>query len=453
MTLRELPAVDRLAEHPELQAFPRPIAVRAARESLAAARTRLRSGNSLTETELVRTAIQNARHLDTPAYAPAINATGIVLHTNLGRATLAPEAVAAARSVAESHAILEIDLQSGWRGSRQAGVSQLLCELTGAEAALVVNNNAGATILAVAGLAAGHDVLLSRGEMVEIGGHFRMPDVIVSAGARLVDVGTTNRTRISDYESAITEQTALLLKCHPSNYRIVGFTEETGLDEMVALGRDRGIAVGDDLGSGALVDLARIGLNDPPTVAARVATGVDLVWFSGDKLLGGPQCGIVVGNAAAMQRLAKHPLMRALRPDKITLAALEATLRLYRDTDPWQTIPVLRRLALTDQSLRRRADRLARKMARAGVPDVAAVRMRSEIGGGAAPGTTLASWGIQLAGMPAHDLSRALRHATPPVIGRVENNRVLLDLRTVDPVEETLVFRAVVDAAVPPHSD
>ena len=443
MTLRELPAVDRLRADPRLVGFPPQVALQASRLALAEARQALKSGATMENEDLLGAAVGHARRLAAPGYPIVINATGIVLHTNLGRATLAPEAALAARNAGEHHCLLEFDVETGGRGSRQTTVADLLRTLTGAEDALVVNNNAGATMLAVAALAGGREVVLSRGEMIEIGGHFRLPEVIEAAGARLVEVGTTNRTRISDYSRAVGEHTALLLKCHTSNFKIVGFTEETSIADLATLGSERGVWVGDDLGSGALVDLSRIGLTDPPTVASRIDAGADLIWFSGDKLLGGPQCGIVVGKSECVQKLARHPLMRGLRPDKMTLAALEATLRLYRDTDPWTTIPVLRRLATPISELDRRAKALVRKLVRAGIVHVSPTPLESEVGGGTAPGTSVPSFGIRIALPNPVALARALRSSEPAVVARIVRDTVVLDLRTVDPSEDDALGTAL----------
>ena len=445
MTLRDLPPVDRVAADEVLAGCPRAVALAAARAALEDARTRIRAGEDLTLETVLASARHHAEMHQRPRVRMAINATGIVLHTNLGRATLAPAAALAAGQVAGGHATIETDPESGARGSRQEAVSDLLRTLTGAEDALVVNNAAGATVLAVAAIAAGADVLLSYGEMVEIGGQFRLPDVIESAAASLVGVGTTNRTRIGDYEKAITERTRLLLKCHPSNYQVVGFTEETSLGDLVRLGAKHGIAVGDDLGSGALVDLSPVGLSCVPSVSSRVAQNPDVVWFSGDKLLGGPQAGILVGKRGTIGSLKRHPLCRALRPDKVSIAALEATLMLYRDTDPWKTVPTLRRLSLPVEELMLRARRLVRRLRAAGVSNVRAEAMQSEVGAGAAPGTIIASAGIAVSPKSPAGFSRKLRMHRAAVYGRIQNDSVLLDLRTVEVSEETELLRAITD--------
>ena len=372
----------------------------------------------------------------------AVNATGVLLHTNLGRATLAPSAAAAAFAVADGHAALEIDDETGGRGSRQIACADLLRELTGAEDALVVNNNAAATFLAIHVLATNREVILSRGQLVEIGGQFRLPDVIESAGARLREVGTTNRTRIADYERVICPETAMLLRVHPSNFRIVGFAEEASLAQLVALGRARNVPVGDDIGSGALVDLVPYGLTDEPTAPVSIATGADLVWFSGDKLLGGPQAGILIGRRDLIASMARHPLARALRPDKLTLAALEATLRLYRANRAWDDIPTLRRIRRAPEDVLAAAGRVARRLrALDATLAVDLVATQSQIGGGSLPGHTLASWAVALT--PTHEtvshLARRLRQAAAPVYGRIERGVFLLDLRAVDEAEEETI--------------
>jgi len=425
VTLRDLPSVEKLAAG--LLELPQELAVAVAREAIGLARAALQRGESvrpLDETARALAAARGQRHL-----RRAINATGVLLHTNLGRATLAPSAVATVAEVAAGHATLEVEAETGGRGDRQRVIAALFRALTGAEDAVVVNNNAAATVLAVAAVASGREVILSRGQLVEIGGHFRLPEVIVQSGAHLVEVGTTNRTRIADYERAITANTGMLLRCHPSNFQVMGFTEEASLAELVALGRERGVVVGDDLGSGALVDFTPYGLLGEDLVQKSVATGADLVWFSGDKLLGGPQAGIVVGNAALIGQVKRHPLMRALRPDKLTLAALEATLRLYLTGKAWEEIPILRRI-------RRPADDIRAACERVGVGEV--VPTISEIGGGSLPGKTLPSWAVALDG-DVVALARQLRLAPTPVYGRIEKGRLLLDLRAVDDDEVPLI--------------
>jgi L-seryl-tRNA(Ser) seleniumtransferase len=457
--LRALPAVDRIADRDELSHLPREAALRAARRALDEARTALRGAAAgdgrpvapPTVEQIARRARALAEEAETPRLRRIVNATGVLLHTNLGRATLAPAAVRAVTEVAAGHANLEVDEETGGRGTRYAQVARLLCELTGAEDALVVNNNAAATLLPIAATASGREVIISRGQLVEIGGQFRLPDVIRQAGAHLVEVGTTNRTRIGDYEAALTERTALLLRVHPSNFKIVGFTEEASLPELVALGRRAGVAVHDDIGSGALVDLAPFGLTDEPLAAASIAAGADLVWFSGDKLLGGPQAGILVGKAAHVAPLKRHPLTRALRPDKLTLAGLEATLLLYRAGRAWTEIPILRRIARPADDVRAACDRLraallAAEPSMAGSLAADVVATEAEVGGGSLPGRTLPSFAVALSAPGrggADALARGLRQAATPVYGRIERDRVLLDLRAVDEAEEPWILDAL----------
>jgi len=372
----------------------------------------------------------------TPHMTRVVNATGIVLHTNLGRALLADDAVAAMVAAARGAVNLEIDLLTGRRGERDALVAEDLCALTGAEAALVVNNNAAAVLLAVAALAGGREVVVSRGELVEIGGSFRMPDVMAISGARLREVGTTNRTHAADYRQAIGPDTGLLVKVHTSNYRIVGFTAEVELRELVAIGREAGVPVLDDLGSGALVDLTAYGLPAEPVVRDRIAAGADLVSFSGDKLLGGPQAGIVVGRQDLVARLASHPLRRALRVDKLRLAALAATLRLYRDApDLRAALPALACLTRPVAELEIIGGVIAPRLATAlGAGwQVEVVASEVQVGSGAAPTAVVPSRALAVAHAERSpdDVAARFRAATPPVLGRIHAGRFLLDLRGV----------------------
>jgi L-seryl-tRNA(Ser) seleniumtransferase len=371
-----------------------------------------------------------------PRLQRVVNASGVVLHTNLGRALLAAAAVDAVVAVARGACNLELDLRTGRRGERDALVEEHLQALTGAEAALVVNNNAAAVLLALNTLAPDRDVVVSRGELVEIGGAFRIPDVMQKSGARLREVGTTNRTHPDDVRRAIGPATALLLKVHPSNYRIEGFTAAVGLPELVAIGRAAGVPVMEDLGSGALIDLAALGLPAEPVVRDRVVAGADLVTFSGDKLLGGPQAGIVVGRRALVGRLAANPLRRALRPDKLTLAALEATLRLYRESpDLAAVLPTLRWLTRPLAELERvggvLAPALAARLGHGWV--VQLVASEAEVGSGAAPGRPLPSraLAVEHPDVPPEGVAARFREARPPVIGRIHQGRFLLDLRGV----------------------
>jgi len=358
-----------------------------------------------------------------PSLGPVINATGVVLHTNLGRAPLADPAVAAAVRAA-GYASLEWDRDSGRRGSRQSHVSAAITAVTGAEAACVANTNAGAVLLALVALASGREVVVSRGQMVEIGGGFRVPEILEASGCRLVEVGTTNRTRIADYARAIGPDTAAILRVHPSNFRVVGFTEEAPLTELVDLARRHDILVIDDLGSGAL-DADPV-YRGEPDVASSVAAGVDVVAFSGDKLLGGPQAGILVGRAAAIDRCAAHPLMRALRPDKLTIAALDATLGLHMDRRSRRAIPTVAMLDADAATLRARAERLAGCLGGDVVPTV------GRVGGGSLPTEELPSFAVAIATPMGADAAAAgLRALDPPVVARIAGDRVLLDVLTM----------------------
>ena len=367
---------------------------------------------------------------------PVINATGVIVHTNLGRAALAPEALEAIAAVAADPAALEYDLDAGARGHRDRVVSGLLCELTGAEAATVVNNNAAAVLLALDTLAKGREVVLSRGELVEIGGSFRIPDVLARSGARLVEVGSTNKTRIGDYEQAISPDTAVLMKVHTSNFRIVGFTASASRAELAELAHRRRLRVVEDLGSGALVDLTPTGIRDEPVVGDSVRAGVDVVTFSGDKLLGGPQAGIIVGTRDAVEAMRSNPLMRALRPDKMTLAALAATLRLYRTPDKAITqIPVLAALHRSADDVRAQAERVAQALAEVEGLTAAVCDSEATVGGGAGPGLTLSSTAVVItsARHTPDAFAAALRAQRPAVIGYIADDAVRLDQRTVPP--------------------
>jgi len=441
--LRTLPGVDavvtQVERHPALAGIPRRRLIEAAREVLAAERRKIIEGaEGAASAEAVAGRLV-ARLSGRGAFSLArvVNATGVVLHTNLGRALLSPLAQERLRAVAAGYSNLEMDITHKERGSRYAHVDGLLQRLTGAEGSLVVNNCAAAVLLALETLARGKEVIVSRGELVEIGGEFRIPDILRRSGAVLREVGTTNRTHLKDYAQAIGPDTGLLLKVHTSNYRVVGFTAAVGSRELAELGHERGVAVMEDLGSGSLLDLRRHGFPYEPTVPEVVASGVDLVSFSGDKLLGGPQAGIVVGKAELIGRLARNPLNRALRIDKLTVAALEATLYAYETGDALETIPTLRMLTETQASIRRRARRLARRLspethARLGV---ALVDATSQVGGGALPTVDLPTAAIALGGpdRPAHLLDDRLRSGQPPVLGRLLDDRLLLDFRTILP--------------------
>ncbi len=365
-----------------------------------------------------------------------INGTGIIIHTNLGRAPLAPQAIEAMQDVAQGYANIEYDLEAGRRGSRYDHIRDLLCELTGAEDAVVVNNCAAAVTIAMATFARDREVVVSRGELVEIGGSFRVPDVISQNGARLREVGTTNKTHLADYERAIGGETAVLLRTHTSNYRLVGFTAKPSLNELANLAHANDLILVEDLGSGTLVDLAAHGIGDEPTVSHSIRSGVDLVTFSGDKLLGGPQCGVLVGKADLIAQVRKNPLLRAMRSDKLSLAALEATLRLYRPPhDPLNDVPVLRMLTASAEDLAENAGALVADLGQ--VPGVSAqtLPIPSEAGGGSLPGVQLDSTGIALSvgDLTGKALIARLRANEPAIIGRIVDDQAILDVRTLTP--------------------
>jgi L-seryl-tRNA(Ser) seleniumtransferase len=426
--LRELPSVDQLLADERLQSAAerhgRAVALQATRLALARAREDLQAG--FEAGDLPQRAIAELDALLAPKLRRVLNATGVIVHTNLGRAPLAPEALERVAEVARGYSNLEYDLEGGARGSRQDHLAALLRDLTGAQAALVVNNNAAAVLLALAALAEGREVVVSRGELVEIGDGFRIPEVLARSGARLVEVGTTNRTRLADYERALGEQTAAILRVHQSNFRIVGFTEQTGLRELARLAERAGIVVVDDLGSGVLGEIG-----DEPTVRGSLEAGAHLVTFSGDKLLGGPQAGVVVGRADLVERLRRHPLQRALRADKLTLAALEGTLAVFRsDAD---RVPVLRMLREPVAAVRARAERLASLTGGTIEPTVA------RAGGGSLPLAEFESYACGL----EEELAAPLRLGKPPVIGIVRDGRLLLDCRTLTDEEVDEVAEAV----------
>jgi len=426
--LRDLPSVDELAADERLaSAAPRSLLVSAARSALARVREEIRAGAD--PGDLVGRVEMELASAREPRLRRAINATGVIVHTNLGRAPLAGEALEHVSAVAAGYSNLEYDLGEGGRGSRQDHVAPILRRLTGAEAALVVNNNAAAVLLALAALAEGREVLVSRGELIEIGDGFRIPDVLARSGARLREVGTTNRTRAADYERAVGPETALLLRVHQSNFRVVGFTEQPKLAELVRVGRAHGLPVVDDLGSGVLVEL-----EDEPSARDALAAGADLVCFSGDKLLGGPQAGIIVGRAELVERLRRHPLQRALRADKLTLAALEATLALYLEPErAAREIPVLRMLAEPVEAVRARAERLSALVGGEVEETV------GRVGGGALPLAELPRFACAV----EEELAARLRDADPPVIALVRDARCLLDCRTIAEPEVDEVANAV----------
>lgn len=465
-----IPSIEQLRQRPAIRAlearFGAEATVDALRAAAAAARRALASG---ADAEVVQDIEQAAAtHLAAafrPSLAPVINATGVVIHTNLGRAPLAAAAIERVAEVARGYSSLEYDVDRGVRGRRDVHAEGLICRLTGAEAAVVVNNNAAATMIVLAALAAGREVIVSRGELVEIGGGFRVPDVMAQSGATLREVGTTNRTRAADYAAAVSDRTALILRVHPSNFTIEGFTERPDVAELVAIGKKFNIPVAEDLGSGrvsgtgsgtgtgtgsgprsdTMSDRASDTVSDP-TVAATIAAGVDVCCFSGDKLLGGPQAGIVVGRRTEIDRIRKHPLMRALRVDKMTYAALEATLTEYVAGRAQTTVPVQRMLTMTGDEIRARADAVATAIRGNNGWRAEVVEGASRIGGGSAPGVELPTWLVSIGKdrMTPDALETHLRRLMPPVIARIEHGRLLLDLRTVPPDQDLLLGALIV---------
>lgn len=448
---RRIPSVDRfltdLEQEPTLATLPRPMLKDMVGEFLDVCREEIRAGvleeNGLEHSKLLTRLIIYARRKSRPHFRRVVNATGVVIHTNLGRSVLAEDAVAAVVRGGRHYSNLEMDLNTGQRGSRYSHVEDLLCRLTGAEAGLVVNNNAAAVLLVLDTLAKGREVVVSRGQLVEIGGSFRIPEVMKKSGAVLREVGATNRTHIHDYAEAITEQTALLMKVHTSNYRIIGFHKEVDAADLVALGRERGLPVFEDLGSGNLFDFSPYKLMPEPTVQQVLKSGVDVVSFSGDKLLGGPQAGIIVGRRESIERIKRNQLNRALRIDKMTLAALEATLRLYLDPETArQSVPTLAMITASVEDLRGKAKALRRKLR---VLDAwAEIGLRngfSRVGGGSFPEQDLPTVlvAIRPLAMDVDALRQALLAVEVPVIGRVEDDAFCLDPRTIMPEEFGLV--------------
>ena len=455
--LRSLPAVDAVLAHPALALalgeLPRPVVLAAVREQLDERRRLLRNGavdSDAAAGDVTAIAADAAALLalrSAPTLRPVVNATGVVIHTNLGRAPLGDAALAAMQDISRGYGTLEYDLETGKRGSRHGHVDWLLRALTGAEASLVVNNNAAALCLALAAHVGDDapEVIVSRGQAVEIGGGFRIPDVLRQSGARLVEVGTTNRTRAGDYARAATPRTAAILRVHASNFRIVGFTETPSLQELRGVADDAGALLIDDIGSGCLLDVSRYGLAPEPAPRESIAAGADLVLFSGDKLLGGPQAGIIIGRETAVAPLRGHPLLRALRLDKTALAALAATLRSYLDGSAERDIPVWRMIAAEPDDLRRRAADWA---AAAGIGSVEPGQ--SPIGGGSLPGETRPTFVWSIAAPDPAAFAAALRAHDPPVIARIRDDKVLLDPRTVLDGQDAHVISAVKHAAAPP---
>jgi L-seryl-tRNA(Ser) seleniumtransferase len=452
---RDLPSVNEILDLPGLRALAREHSheaiVAAVRQELTDLRGLVKQGTALDGLgEPVAIAGRVAERLGRdvrPKLRPIINATGIVLHTNLGRAPTAEEAARAAYEAARGYLNLELDLDTGKRSSRQSAVREWICRLTGAESATAVNNNAAATVIVLRALCHGKEVIVSRGQLIEIGGSFRIPDIMAVSGATLREVGTTNITRLSDYERAVGPNTGALMQIHTSNYRVSGFTKEVPLADLAGLGKKRGLPVFDDVGSGALIDFGRFGFRGEPLARQSLAAGADLVLFSGDKLLGGPQAGIIAGKKEHIQKIEKDPLMRAFRLDKMTLAALEATLRLYlHEERALREVPILRMLAAPLDELRQRAEALAERLR--GIPLLSVVQVahdESYVGGGSLPDQAMRSWVVELEseGLGDAELARRLRTGSPAVMARLRDGRVILDVRTVLPHHEAALVEAV----------
>ena len=442
---KKIPKVDVILSHPGAQ----PLIAESGRESFATCldevfdglRARIRQGKEeeIDVTVILAAVQQRLAARRAPKLCRVINATGVILHTGLGRAVLAKAALEAVAAEQKGYSLLEVDRSTGERSMREIPVADLIREISGAEAATVVNNNAGATLLALAALAKDREVITSRGQLVEIGGSFRIPDVMLQSGAQLVEVGTTNKTHLADYENAITDRTALLLRVHTSNYRIVGFTHVPSLEELVALGKKRGIPVMDDLGSGAFIDLSPFGVTDEPTVQSSVKAGADVITFSGDKLLGGPQAGLIVGRKETLAKIRKHPLFRALRADKFTLTALEATLKLYLDRGRlFRDLPTLRMISKSLDECEKVALTLAAKLK--GVPGLTleVLADSSEFGGGSVPTQQIPTHVVALkhTTRSLEALAEQLRLGSPCIFCRVQRDRVLLDVRTLQDGED-----------------
>ena len=456
--LRMLPGIDHILElskaEPGFDYVPKSVLVQSARRVVENFRSAILDDSKTIEEkdladlpvfEKIKETVKKAMTLNLKR---VINATGVVVHTNLGRSILAEEAAGNLLAIATGYSNLEFDLAKGERGSRYSSVEEVLCEISGAEAAMVVNNNAGAVLLCLETIARNRKVIVSRGELVEIGGSFRIPDVMAKSGAVLKEVGTTNRTHLKDYIAAIENDTALLLKVHTSNFSVVGFTASVTLKELVELGAKRQIPVMEDLGSGTFIDFSKYGLSKEPTVQESVSAGADVVTFSGDKLLGGPQAGIIVGKKDVIDSIKKNPITRALRIDKLTLAALESTLRLYRDPEKAvHLIPTLRMLTIHFDVIKKRADKLYKLLSKINNPAlrITIVDRSSKAGGGSLPLLDLPSKciAVKIEGVSANSLERKMRENIPPVIGRIEEDYFLMDLRTVQEEEFTAIKNAL----------
>ncbi len=449
--LRQIPSVEKILGRSEIiplcEKYSRPLVVKALQNRLEQIRKTIVATSDPVDDciQMINPTQKDIENeiliLTSPSLKKVINATGVILHTNLGRSILSPELINHLTTVAGSYSNLEYDVEEGKRGSRYSHVEKLLCDITGAEAAFVVNNNAAAVVLALNTLAQDRETIVSRGELIEIGGSFRIPDILKRSGSRMVEVGTTNKTHLRDYESVISEKTAVLLKVHTSNYRIVGFTTEVELPELVKLGRQHKVPVVNDLGSGSLIDFSPYGLTQEPTVQEVVKTGVDVITFSGDKLLGGPQAGVIVGKRAILKSLIKNPLNRALRIDKLTLASLESTLRLYLDQESAiQKIPTLRMITMTKAELDGRTSRFKEKFLK-NLPDTITIKIEddlSQVGGGALPEQHLPTsvLALQSKAVTVQECEMRLRGHKPPVIARINKDQLRIDLRTVAEEDE-----------------
>jgi L-seryl-tRNA(Ser) seleniumtransferase len=455
--LREIPAVDQLlqlgAAEPDLAGIPRSVMVKSARILVADIRSDILDRNTqitglqLKDQALLKALKTRVRNEMTPNLRRTINATGIVIHTNLGRSRLSESALENLHTISNRYSNLELDLSTGKRGSRYSAVEDILCEISGAESGLVVNNNAGAVLLTLETLARGKDVIVSRGELVEIGGSFRIPDIMARSGANLKEVGSTNRTHLKDYAAAIDNNTGLLLKVHQSNYSIVGFTTAVALNDLVQLGRQHSLPVLEDLGSGTFIDFSSYGLIKEPTVQESVAAGVSVVTFSGDKLLGGPQAGLIVGQTEFIDRIKMNPVNRALRIDKMTLAALESTLRLYRDPQAAvRAIPTLRMLTMKGQDIERKAEALKAQLDAIDDPrlQIRLLDCASKTGGGSLPLMELPSRciSVKMAHLSANTVESYLRMNSPPIVSRIEEDTILMDLRTIQKDEIIMITNA-----------
>lgn len=454
--LRMLPSVHAILEHPKIAiltlSYPRKVVTELIRETIDRKRKMILEGvleKSVLEEEIIeeiKETIQKSFH---PSLKPVINATGVIVHTNLGRSLLAEEAIEAMVQVARSYSNLEYDIEEGKRGSRYTHAEKFLKEITGAEGSLVVNNNAAAVLLVLNTIAKGKEVVISRGELVEIGGSFRIPEVMAMSGAILREVGCTNKTHIKDYEQAIGDSTAAIMKVHKSNYRIIGFTHEVSQKELAELAHRYNLPAIEDMGSGCFIDLSRFGLHGEPTVKNELKQGMDIVTFSGDKLLGGPQAGIIVGRKDIIDRLKKNPLTRALRVDKLTIAALEATLKLYYDEDrALELIPTLRMITTTPDELERRAVELADKiktMLRDKPLEITVIQSMSRAGGGSLPEVDIPSWAVSIRHQNTvpQMMEEFLRQFNPPIITRIEEDRLIIDVRTLQRGDGEVILNAL----------